>query len=96
MDQVPRIVLEDASARYMKIIRGLLVIVLVQFIAFASLVVYIFGFCEIETVTVDGKDGVANYLNAGANGVINNGQGSSTEGEAQEQQTENKDTQDQG
>lgn len=84
MEQVPRIVLEDATARYMKIIRGLLVIVLVQFIAFAGLAVYIFGFCEIESITVDGKEGVANYLNAGANGVINNGEDSGTDGETQE------------
>lgn len=94
MEQVPRVVFEDSSARYMKIIRSLITIILVEFIAFAGLVIYIFGFCELEQITVDGKEGITNYLNAGASGVINNGQGSSTDGETQKQQTEEEASQD--
>lgn len=84
MDQVPRIVHEDMAARYMKIIRSLIVVILIEFIAFAGLVIYIFGFCEIETISVDSRAGAANYLESGGNGVINNGQGSSSDGTTEE------------
>lgn len=74
-------------ARLERIIKRLWIIILALLILFAgtnALWIYEWNQYDYEDIVVDSNDGGnANYLQAGANGVINNGQSDSQDEEAQ-------------
>ena len=76
------------QARLERIIRRLWIIILVLLILFAgtnALWIYEWNQYEYGDIVVDSDDGGnANYLQAGANGVINNGESNSSNEETQE------------
>jgi len=82
---VPYIVYESAQARSERLIKRLIIaIVLSVVLLFASNVIWVYEWTQYdytsettETVTVDGKDGVANYANNG--GSVVNGIGESND-----------------
>lgn len=75
---VPYIVYESAQARSERLIKRLIIaLVLSVVLLFASNVIWVYEWTQYdytsettETVTVDGKDGVANYANNGGS-VVN-------------------------
>lgn len=72
MATIPLIAHELAMSRLERIIKSLIVIIIIL-IAIIGFGVYELTYCDFQDITVDSEDGgVANYLNAGANGVINN------------------------
>lgn len=75
-------------ARLERIIKRLWIIILALLILFAGtngLWIYEWNQYDYEDIVVDSDDGGnANYLQAGANGVINNGKSESQEEKAQE------------
>jgi len=82
---VPYIVYESAQARSERLIKRLIIaLVLSVVLLFASNVIWVYEWTQYdytsettETVTVDGKDGVANYANNG--GSVVNGIGESND-----------------
>ena len=75
-------------ARLERIIKRLWIVILTLLILFAgtnALWIYEWNQYDYEDITVDSNDGGnANYLQAGSNGVINNGQSDSQEEKTQE------------
>lgn len=75
-------------ARLERIIKRLWIIILTLLILFAgtnALWIYEWNQYDYENITVDSKDGGnANYLQAGANGVINNAESDSQDEKTQE------------
>lgn len=72
MAMIPLIAHELAMARLERIIKRLIVIIIIL-VGIIGMGVYEFMCCDFTDIVVDGEDGgVANYLKAGKNGVINN------------------------
>lgn len=75
-------------ARLERIIKRLWITILMLLILFAgtnALWIYEWNQYDYADITVDSNDGGnANYVQAGTSGVINNGEGNSTNAEAQE------------
>lgn len=79
-DYVPYIVFESSLTREERHVKRLTIITIVAIVLlFLSNAIWLYAWCqydysstETETVTVDGEDGVANYI--GNSGVINNGE----------------------
>lgn len=86
---VPYIVYEGTMARFERIIKRLMIMLIIAVaMLFASNAFWLYEWCQYDysDVTIDSKDGGnANYLQAGANGVINNGE-SKGQKEGQEKQ----------
>lgn len=81
MAMIPLIVHELDVARYLKIIKWLVAVIL---ILIGVLAYNFFGY-DYADITIDSRDkGNANYLEAGANGVINNASDSSTQKDKEE------------
>ena len=84
VESVPYIVYESAQVRNERNIKRMLIaLVLAVVMLFASNLVWLYAWFSydyesIETVTVDGKDGVASYI--GNDGNVYNGESYSTEG----------------
>ena len=80
---VPYIVYEGTIARFERTIKRLIIVVLLAIVLlFASNGLWLYEWCQYDyaDVTVDSQDGGnANYLQAGANGAINNAESSSQE-----------------
>ena len=82
-NDVPYIVFESVMVREERYIRRLIFALVISIILiFASNAAWLWSFNQFEysneeVVTVDGKDGVANYI--GNDGTINNGEDSSKE-----------------
>lgn len=71
MATIPLIAHELDVARYMIIIKWLLAIIVVLMVII-GIGVYELTSCDFTDVSIDSTDGgIANYLNAGANGVLN-------------------------
>ena len=85
---VPYIVFEGTVARFERIIKRLIILVIaliLLFFATNALWIYEWNQYDYSDVTVDGTTGGnASYRGAGASGVINNGEGQSTEPKTQE------------
>lgn len=84
--QIPYVVHEGSLARMERIIKKLIVALIIAIILiFASNCIWLYAWMQYdysssestETVTVDGKDGVANYI--GNDGEITNGSNQGTE-----------------
>ena len=83
MATIPLIEHELDVARYMKIIKWLVSIIVILILMIGA-GVYEFMSCDIMDVVVDSDDGgIANYLQAGNNGVITNAKDSSPRTDAQ-------------
>lgn len=81
MAMIPLIVHELDVARYLKIIKWLVVVII---ILIGVLAYNFFGY-DYADITIDSRDkGNANYLEAGANGVINNASDSSAQKDKEE------------
>ena len=81
MAMIPLIVHELDVARYLKIIKWLVAVIL---ILIGVLAYNFFGY-DYADITIDSRDkGNANYLEAGANGVINNASDSSAQKDKEE------------
>lgn len=80
-NKVPYIVYEGTIARFERTIRRLIIVLAVTILLlFASNALWIYEWNQYDysDVTVDSQDGGnANYMGAGASGVINNGEGES-------------------
>lgn len=77
MATIPLIAHELAMNRLERIIKALIVVIVILVVAI-GIGVYELMSCDFETVTVDSEDsGVANYLEAGTSGVINNAESGS-------------------
>jgi len=80
---VPFTAYEYTMARFERTIKRLIIVLAIAVVAlFASNAIWLYEWCQYDysNVTVDSSDGGnANYLEAGMNGVINNGEGSSEE-----------------
>lgn len=78
-NKVPYIVYEGAIARFERTVRRLIIVLAVTILLlFASNALWIYEWNQYDysDVTVDSQDGGnANYMGAGASGVINNGEG---------------------
>ena len=88
---IPFIVHESILTRMERVIKRLIIIlILVISMLFISNAVWLYAWMqydystETETVSVDGKDGIANYI--GNDGDITNGENSSVENEANTQE----------
>ena len=83
VESVPYIVYESAQVRNERNIKRMLIaLVLAVVMLFASNIAWLYAWFSydyesIETVTVDGKDGVASYI--GNDGNVYNGESNSTE-----------------
>lgn len=76
MAMIPLIVHELDVARYLKIIKWLVAVIIILI----GVLAYNFYGYDSADITIDSRDkGNANYLEAGANGVINNASDSSTQ-----------------
>lgn len=77
--RVPFIVYEGTIARFERTVRRLIIVLAVMILLlFASNALWIYEWNQYDysDVTVDSQDGGnANYMGAGASGVINNGEG---------------------
>lgn len=81
MAMIPLIVHELDVARYLKIIKWLVAVII---ILIGVLAYNFFGY-DYADITIDSRDkGNANYLEAGANGVINNASDSSAQKDKEE------------
>lgn len=80
-NRVPFIVYEGTIARFERTVRRLIIVLAVTILLlFASNAIWIYEWNQYDysDVTVDSQDGGnANYMGAGASGVINNGEGKS-------------------
>lgn len=77
MATIPLIAHELDVARYLKIIKWLLCII-AALVVIIGVGVYELLSCDFSEITVDSEDnGIANYLEAGTSGVINNATDSS-------------------
>lgn len=80
-NKVPYIVYEGTIARFERTVRRLIIVLAVTILLlFASNALWIYEWNQYDysDVTVDSQDGGnANYMGAGASGVINNGEGKS-------------------
>lgn len=89
MEVVPKTVFEYSMARLERIIRRLTWVIIIIVALFAGYVFYD-KYCDSQydyaDVAVDGKEGIANYMGDNSSGVINNGESSSQEEDAQEQE----------
>ena len=78
-NRVPFIVYEGTIARFERTVRRLIIVLAVTILLlFASNAIWIYEWNQYDysDVTVDSQDGGnANYMGAGASGVINNGEG---------------------
>jgi len=78
-NRVPFIVYEGTIARFERTVRRLIIVLAVTILLlFASNALWIYEWNQYDysDVTVDSQDGGnANYMGAGASGVINNGEG---------------------
>lgn len=84
MATIPLIAHELDVARYLKIRKWLLCII-AALIVIIGVGVYELTSCDFADVTVDSEDGgIANYLEAGTSGVINNAEDSCSGENAQE------------
>ena len=76
---VPYIVYEGTVARFERTIKRLIILVgITILLLFASNAIWIYewNLYDYQEITVDSNDGSnANYMGAGASGVINNGKG---------------------
>ncbi len=76
-NRVPFIVYEGTIARFERTIKRLLILIGVTILLlFASNAIwlYVWNLYDYQEITVDSQDGSnANYMGAGASGVINNG-----------------------
>ena len=76
-EPIPYIVYEGTMARFERTIKRLIIVIIITVIAlFASNMAWLYEWNQYDytDVTMDNLDGGnANYLGAGANGVINNG-----------------------
>lgn len=77
-NKVPYIVYEGTIARFERTVRRLIIVLAVTILLlFASNALWIYEWNQYDysDVTVDSQDGgYANYMGAGASGVINNGE----------------------
>lgn len=77
LERVPYVVYESEMARNERIIKRLIVALVISiFLIFVSNAIWLYAWLQYDyssesTVTVDGKDGVANYI--GNDGEISNG-----------------------
>lgn len=82
-EPIPYFVYEHTMARFERTIKRLIIVIIVAVIAlFASNMAWLYEWNSYDyaDVTVDSQDGGnANYLQAGASGVINNGSSGSQE-----------------
>lgn len=82
-EPIPYFVYERTMARFERTIKRLIIVIIIAVIAlFASNMAWLYecNSYDYADVTVDSKDGGnANYLQAGASGVINNGSSGSQE-----------------
>lgn len=87
MEKIPFIVLESTVSRMERIIKRLTIALIVTiFLIFTSNIAWLYAWMQYdysssastETVTIDGKEGVANYI--GNDGDITNGSNSSEKG----------------
>lgn len=82
---VPYIVYEGTMARFERAIKRLIIVVIIAVVAlFATNIAWLYAWnlydYESTNIVVDGESkGNANYLGAGASGVIHNGESDSTE-----------------
>lgn len=78
-NKVPYIVYEGTVARFERTVRRLIIVLAVTILLlFASNAIWIYEWNQYDysDVTLDSQDGGnANYMGAGASGVINNGEG---------------------
>lgn len=78
MITIPYAVFESAETRSHKTVKRLIIALIIAIVmVFASNAIWLYAWCQYdyestETITVDGKDGVANYLNG--DGSIVNGE----------------------
>ena len=81
--QVPYLVYENTIARFERTVKRLIIVIaLMGALLFASNMAWLYEWNQYDyaDVTMDNLDGGnANYVGAGANGVINNGEASSKE-----------------
>lgn len=81
--QVPYLVYENTIARFERTVKRLIIVVVIlAVLLFASNMAWLYEWNQYDyaDVTMDNLDGGnANYVGAGANGVINNGETSSKE-----------------
>lgn len=87
MEQIPRVVYEDTMARFERTVKRLIIaLVITVVLMFASNAFWLYEWnqYDYEGVTIDGVEGTANYLKAGANGTINNGEDSSSKASQEE------------
>lgn len=86
---VPYIVFEGTVARFERTIKRLIILITITILLlFASNAIWIYEWCQYDysTIMVDSEDGGhANYLEAGMNGAINNGEGSSQKTDKEKQ-----------
>lgn len=82
---VPYIVYEGTMARFERTVKKLIIVIVIMALAlFATNMAWLYAWnlydYESTNIVVDGESkGNANYLGAGASGVINNGESDSTE-----------------
>ena len=102
MENIPFVAHENEMSRMERIIKKLIIALVISiFLMFASNAMWLYAWMqydyssdatttttttETSTVTIDGKDGVANYI--GNNGDITNGKDNGAEGENQNQDTD--------
>jgi len=87
---VPMTVFEYTMARFERTIKRLTILLIIAMVLlFATNVMWLYTWNQYDyaDVTVDTEQGNANYVNAGANGVINNAKDS---GEKQDQEKQEK------
>ena len=98
MDNIPFVVFENAIARMERITKRLVIALIISvFLIFLSNIAWLYAWMqydysssattETSTVTVDGKDGVANYI--GNDGDITNGKDNSSESENDKNESQN-------
>lgn len=81
MAMIPLVAHELDVARYLKIIKMLVAVIIILI----GVLAYSFFGYDYADITIDSRDkGNANYLEAGANGVINNASDSSTQKDKEE------------
>ena len=100
MMSVPFVVFDGAEAKHERTVKRLIAtIIIISFLMFASNALWLYAWMqydyssdattttETSTVTVDGKDGIANYI--GNNGDITNGKSDGAESKSDTDKNQN-------
>ena len=81
MNEVPYVIYERSQVRHERTVKRLIIaLVILAILLFASNAIWLYAWSQYdytseESISVDGKDGIANYI--GNDGEINNGESSS-------------------